>query len=492
MAEPENKNSESLSFEQARHDFNQKLFSTLEKLTLNDITKTVSKTYTTYTKDNYRTYIQNPKTNEKNLREMSRFFYRVSNPYKRLLRYYTSIPLFYWNLLPRIDIDNPPETETLKKQYYKMLNMLNRMNLPNEMRNVVLQTLVDGVFYGFIYEDNNSFFIHKLDPDYCKIAEIESGCYNFAFDFSYFDKNSSLLQYYDPYFSTMYQAYKNDTKNLRWQIIDSKRSICIKSDFSNSEVLPAFVGIFEALIDLIDMRTLQRSKDEIENYKLIVQKIPFLKNSNEVEDFSLQLDTAVKFNNKLADAVPSKIGVVLSPMDIDTVDFKTDDADNDLLATSMRSVFDDSGTSQMLFNSAKSGSVGLDASIKTDVAYVWEVVESIERWIKRYIEQRATKLKFDFEILRVDVFYKSNAVDLELKLANSGVPNKLKLAATAGINPVQTMSSQYFENEILGICDSWTPLKTSYTMSGDSESIEINDGNEVNKDHDGNKEAIGQ
>ena len=466
----------------------------LSKLMVSDLNKKSTKTYSQYTKEKYRTYIQNPLSNEKNIRDMSNFLYRVSMPYRRFINYISDIPLFYWNLIPQIDTTGTVSNDKIVKNYQKILQILQNMSLPTEMRKVLTTTIREGVFYGFIYEDKNSFFIHKLDPDFCRIVEIEAGCYNFAFDLSYFSKNQTLLEYFDPYFKTLYHLYEQDTTGQRWQIIDPQRSICIKVDPDIlDEVLPQFVGIFEALLDLIDARTLQRNKDEIQNYKLIVQKIPYFDDTKEVDDFSLDIDTALKFYQRLADVVPEAVGIALSPMDIDTVDFKTDDNSNDLISNSMKAVFSDSGIAQLLFNSDGSGSVGLDASIKVDSAMVWKLVEQIERWVSRYIMYKSSgNNRYFFEILRVDIFNKDASCARELSLANSGVPNKLRLAATNGINPYETLSAQYFENEILGIHNSWVPLQTSYTMSGEGEiqTEPIKDSTAKNDDRNTNQDEV--
>lgn len=466
----------------------------LSKLMLSDIGKKTTKTYTKYTKENYRKYIENIISNESNLRGMSNFLYRASMPYRRFINYLSDIPLFYWNLIPQIDVTGNVSTDKILKNYYKVLQSLNNMSIPNEMRKVLNTTIREGVFYGFVYEDKNSFFIHKLDPDYCKIVELEGGCFNFAFDFSYFAKYPTYLEYWDPIFQTLYKQYEKDSTNFRWQLLPPERTICIKVDSDIlDEIVPQLVGIFEALMDLIDARTMQRNKEEIQNYKLIVQKIPYFDNTREMDDFSLDIETALRFYRTLADVVPESVGIALSPMDIETVDFKTDDNSNDLISSSMKTVFGDSGISQLLFNSDKTGSVGVDASIKVDAAMVWKLVESIERWIKRYIGYNSSGTsKYFFEILRVDIFNKDNACTRELSLANSGVPNKLKLAATNGSNPYQTLSSAYFENEILDISNSWKPLQTSYTTSGnlEEEVKEPNDEADRNADNNGNQDGV--
>lgn len=480
-------------------EMKQMIFSAASALQYANLLKTPSVTYTQYTKEDYRSYIQNPISNEKNLRAMSQFLARVSMPYKRILWYYASIPRFYWNLTPKIDFLEPPDEEDLLIKYAEMTKIVENLSLEQEMKNVMYFTLRDGVFYGFLYEDDDATFIHRLDPDYCRPVQLESGVFNFAFDYSYFRKYPEALETWDSSFQTGYNAYQSDVTNMRWQILDPQRTICIKADPDLDEHIPFFIGIFEALLDLIDARTLQRNKDIIENYKLIVQKIPLFNegSTKDPDDFKLELETVQAFAAQLADNVPENVGLATSPMEIDTVDFKQDDNSNDILSTSMRTVFDDSGVSQMLFNSNTSGSVGLDASIKTDISLSWNIVESIEKWVKRYVNYKTSSISFSFEILDVNIFNKDSAVDLELKLSNAGVPNKMKLAATAGMSPADVMSAQIFENQILKVHENWIPLKSAYTMSsktedeaGRPESTEPNDNTDKNKDTNGNQDVV--
>lgn len=445
----------------------------INSLQLNPLNKDRTITYTQYTKNNYRSYIQNPKNNEENLRQMSQFLARVCTPYLRILWYYATIPMFYWNLTPRINPAEEVDSKDIVNDYYIMGNRIENMRLSQIMRPIIFIALRDGAFYGITHEDEEAgnFFIQKLDPKYCKPVALQNGVWNFAFDLSYFgdSTNREFLEAWDPIFQQAYELYEEDRTNNRWQILDPTRTICIKADPSNyNETLPFFVGMFEGLLDLIDARTLQRNREIVENYKMIIQKLPFVKDSNSIDEFSIEIDTAMKFYNMLLNALPEGVGAAISPMDTDTIDFKPDDNSASVLASAMNSLFDDSGVSEMLFNSSKSGSVGLDASIKTDIALSWQIVESIEQWIQRYISFREPEYQYDFEILRVDIFNKEKNITSELSLANSGIPNKMKLAATAGISPIRLLSAMTFENDILGLHKKFIPLQTSYTMSSDS------------------------
>ena len=73
-------------------------FAKFQELLQRNVGKTFTKTFTTYTKELLRNYISSPNNSQDNLREISRFLCRYSMLYKKLLMYYPSMPLFYYNI----------------------------------------------------------------------------------------------------------------------------------------------------------------------------------------------------------------------------------------------------------------------------------------------------------------------------------------------------------------------------------------------------------
>lgn len=59
---------------------------TKDAISLANLTKTESRTFTVFSKTLLRSYMQNPKSSETNLRNLSRFLYRLSYPYRRLVK----------------------------------------------------------------------------------------------------------------------------------------------------------------------------------------------------------------------------------------------------------------------------------------------------------------------------------------------------------------------------------------------------------------------
>ena len=80
-------------------------FAKFQELLQRNVSKTVSKTYTQYTRDLLDQYVQSPLNNIDNIREVSRFLTRVSMLYKQMISYFSTMPLYTYNITPLADSD---------------------------------------------------------------------------------------------------------------------------------------------------------------------------------------------------------------------------------------------------------------------------------------------------------------------------------------------------------------------------------------------------
>ena len=141
------------------------------------------------------------------------------------------------------------------------------MNLKHETIRMNTIAYREDVFYGYIREGKDTFYIQQLSPDYCKITSVVDACFMYSFDFSYFDTYKEDLENYGPEFKSKYAAYKENNK-LRWQQIDQKKQFCLKVTDSiyPSPILP-FAGVLEYIYRILDYADLQQAREELENYK---------------------------------------------------------------------------------------------------------------------------------------------------------------------------------------------------------------------------------
>lgn len=266
-----------------------------DAMQLIDLTQSKNIAYNTYSKDKLRTMMKNPasEANQKGLRKLSNYLYTVSHVYRRLINFKAQqVTLKSWIAYPKVDMEKDDiDNDTILSNYNKTCRYVSNMNLKSQALKIMLKLWLEDICYVFSYGDPNKdedgFFLHMLDPDYCKICgqDYYSGVLHIAFDFSFFDgANSFYLDVYDPIFKKLYNKYKNDSK-LRWQELPIERATAFKINIENLDFpIPPLSGLFSSLIDLVDLQEIQRVKDELEAVKLIYAKIDTLKGANTPDD----------------------------------------------------------------------------------------------------------------------------------------------------------------------------------------------------------------
>ena len=344
--------------------------------------------------------------------------------------------------------------------------MLDIMNMSHEFLKIMKNGFREDVFYGYEHTNNESYFIQKLNPDYCKISSIEDGVYNFAFDFSYFDANKDKLDQYPDEFKIKYQLYRKDTQNKKWQELDSEKTICIKINEDVEFIIPPFASVFEAIFDIDESKDLKRISDKMDNYMILTHQIPIDEKSGETNKFLIDLETAVQFHNKASQALPDEVGLVTSPMKIEGIKLDKKNNDNDNVAQAERNYYNASGVSQFLFNSDKATSLGLSMSVKTDEQLIFGVLRQFERWVNRKLKYFNSTYKFRVKLLNITVYNSDDVFEKYLKGAQYGLPVKTLAGASLGLSPASMVNMNFLEETLLQYSDILKPLSSSHTSSG--------------------------
>ena len=453
-------------------------------LQLIDLTSTKTKSYTVYSKDNLRTYLQNPSTsnNQSSLRKLSKFLYTVSYVYRRLIiNKANQLPCKNWIAYPKLNDEGVVEDSSYEN-YIKVCNYIENMKFHTQIRKCLIEAFLSDVFYGFTYgnPEEGTFFIHMLDPDYCKISSVDyfSGKINFAFNFSFFDgQNSFYLDVYDPEFKKMYNKYKSDS-SLRWQELPPEKTFCIKINEENLDYpVPPLSGLFNSLIDLVDLTQIQSLKDELSAYKLIYGKIPTISGSKEVDDFAIDLELANQFYQKLQGIIPDGIAIGLAPFDLDSIDFNKNAAeDTNIVNKAYQNLIESNGdiilNSNRITNSASFKLAALSESMSAT-----SPITQINTFINFYIKNNLGIEDVVVEFSDVSPYFVPDRIDQLLKLGQYGMPVKTELVSLAGLNPVKCRSMEYLE-EKLGLAKiKWiNPLVSSNTQSGISDNGDGSEG----------------
>jgi hypothetical protein len=418
-----------------------------------------------YTKEQVEEFLDNPQKNEKQLREISNALYHRVSQYKRTVNYFAKLLTFAYNIEPYgLDIGKQ-NIDKVKKQYIKISEFIELMNLKHEFQKICLVAFREDVFYGYEHMSDDSYFIQRLNSDYCQITSIEDGVYNFAFDFSYFDRDKDKLLIYPPEFESKYNIYKKDM-NQKWQELESKNTICIKVNEDIDYVVPPLAGTFASLYDIEDYKKLKKANGQIGSYKLLVQHIPMKKDSDKLNDFLIDFDTVMSFHNRSAESLPEEISMITTPMNLEAIDFAKNMESHEYVAEAETSYWNGTGISQLLFGTEKSSSVGLTNSIKTDEQLAFGVLRQLERWVNRRLKFEYKAFKFRVNMLNITIFNQQEFFENALKSAEFGLPTKSIICSSLGISPVSISNLAFLENEVLGLNEKLIPLKSSHTGQG--------------------------
>ncbi|MEC1395646.1 hypothetical protein P9D26_20335 [Bacillus velezensis] len=442
-------------------------FAQLSKLLLNDMSLSNNKSAISskFTKENIIMYLQNPQKSQKELRRVSRFLYNTSPNYKRLVQYFATMLRFDYIIKPfDLNIDNFKE-KPFKDQYSNILKLIETMNLQHEFTKLLLIAFKEDVFYGYEHTTSDSYFIQKLDPDYCRISSIEDGVFNYSFDFAYFDSNKDILKDYPKEFRVKYLKYTKDKTGLRWQELNSENTICIKVNEELEYLLPPFSSVFESVLDIDETKRLRNVKNKMDNYMILTQKIPMDEKSGEADKLLLNMETAIDFHNMAMNALPEEVGLVTSPMQIEAIKLERKSNDADAVAKAERDYYNAAGVSQILFNSDGMSGKGLSKSIITDEQVAFRVLKQLERWLNRKLKKMDSEYKFRIELLETTKLNVETVRDSLLQAAQYGMPVKSALASTLGVTQSNLNNMAFLENEIMNLPDNLIPLSSSHTQS---------------------------
>ena len=336
------------------------------------------------------------------------------------------------------------------------------------------------MYVGFAYNsEEDGLFLMPLDVKYCRIyGKGPEGQWIVYFDATYFDQGNNKdfvvdgddegTGLWDQCFIDGYNNYKNGGRDYQWFQLTPELTACFIATTSDEFYmpLPYFLPLFKSLLQLLDTETLIANKNELQNYKLILNKIPFLKNTQDVDDFAVSLDMLDYYQGMVESAVPDNVGVGTTPCDVEVVSFdkSTSTADTDELNNAINNLFSNAGINRLIISSGSSSNAnGIKYSIANDLGKMSIWIRRIEHWLNFFIKKNITEGVY-LEILDITRYNHEDYVNERKESATLGGA-KGDYMVSLGVDPLVMMNKLMFEKDVLKIQDYMDPLQTSYTQS---------------------------
>lgn len=420
------------------------------------------------TQEQLNRWMKNPDKFHGNLIKISQDLYKKSGEYRSLLNYFLDMARFYYVIDPIFSHNSKMTKSKVKKDLSTISLQLNKMNLRHELYKIYKTCIVEDVFYGYEVEDKDNYFMLKLDPNYCKIIGMADGMFTFAFNLTYFDSQTNLLNTYPEEFKKAYMQRSIEKENKsNWFVPDFTKSVAFKFNQDDPTVFPPFATIFESLLDLNDYKKLKKAGAKINNYMLLHQKVPMHDNSNkdyQADNFAISTEAMDYFNAMVVENLPDEIGAIASPMEIAPIKLDKDEK-NDKVLEAFRDVYNSSGVNSYIFNNDKNSTGGLQYSIRKDELLVISFYRQIERWLNRKIRfsNLVAKNQWKLSLLDVTGMSEESYLDSLTKSGTFGFAVRGRIAALHGFDYHTLSQSLELENNILDLDTKLIPLASSHT-----------------------------
>ena len=437
---------------------------------LRDITKTTTKNISTFNKDTLRTYLQNIGSNEKNIRNLSWYQYYRSQTYARIVNMYANMfCLDARSVIPEYDLVKGADTQKTLKSYQETLDILNNLHLQQEFYNVFLTCFIQDIFYGLVFYDETGVFIFQIPADYAKISgKYMTGDFAYAIDMSYFKSRQELLEYMPDPLQTMYNEYTST--NQKWVQVPDEYCICMKFRSEDYEsVIPPFIPIFNAIINLSDLEDIQAIANEQQIYKMIWLELETINGSDSPDDWKVDPDIVIKyFNRMLEEALPEYATGAIIPGKLNTISFNETDpaSDTNKVEKATETVLNTAGGAEVLNGATINNTTAFKAAITANTEYaISSLLPQCQSWVNRFLSYQLSnpsKVKF----FPISVYTREDYKKSLLEAAQYGLPTKLAYNSINGFSEKDTLALNFLEEEVLKLHDLMKyPLSSSFTSN---------------------------
>lgn len=425
--------------------------------------------------------LQNPKANERALRELAQFIENNVHQFKRLVYYFGGLLSFDWYIEPVLNSPEDLQSTAFWKAYRRVLDFVEKFNIKQTFSEVTRQMLREDAKFYYVRELGDRIVLQEMPSNYCMIDYKSEHGWKYSFNMTYFLQPGVLLENFPPEFRIYYESFMenkdkvitNKEAGVRagyhngryfyWQQLPPDKAWVFKFHNEVAGIVPPLITLFLEAYDLLEYHELDRIDAKVRTYKIVHNRIPLMKdgkNSTSVDSFAITADFAKQFNAYMQAGLPEGVKAITTPFEqSESMDFNK--------SQSSKTIYEQ-GNSK--FWGAAGTNLGLDRATvslvrnnqEVDYMFVKHLYMQFEDFLNYQIEKISGQYKFVIHLEGTE-HNRQDRINNALKAAQYGFP-KTWVAVAMGKTQRELMNLSMFENTI-GIVDMLEPLSSSYQKS---------------------------
>lgn len=448
---------------------------------LRDPNKSSTASLNSFDRETIRGYLQAPANNEENLRNAARYLFYRSQPFYRIVRWYSSM----WDLRCRQVI--PTEysytkensVDKIKKTYETTLKQLDVYDIHGNWHDVALRCYLEDVCYTVFFRDDTDAFFYILDPSECKIdVRYFTKEFGYSVDMSKWRsaQRRELAEWLGSPFTEMLAEY--DRTGTRWIHMPDEYGAAFKFNSDRMDlVIPPMAPMLQAISSLNDLADIQALKDQASIYKLLLVPMKVLNAAKTNDEFEISPDILIEYYQKLAQTLPEYVAASIIPGEVtndNVIDFSTTSADKDIdrLQQSQDTLMSLSGGGAVLNANNITSTAAFNAWLKSESEFaISSLMPQIEGFTNRMLRNDISKPCL-VKYFEVTVYTKDDLKKSLLESCQHSFSNRLAYNTLNGISEFATMAMEFIESDVLGLPELMNhPLQSSYTATGDKGTV---------------------
>lgn len=431
-----------------------------------DVKKNETRTYTVFNLETLRSYMRNPASYYKRLIELSNFLYTRSHPYRKLINYNaTMIDTNYRAIIPVSDFTKSVKKNEMLKDYYQVCSLLEPLSWQSEVYKMNTISWLNDTAYGIIYTDETGVFIYPINYEYARVDGVfASGQLSFAINMNYWDQRQEELEMLG---EPLVSMYREKTTTNSWVSVPEEYSYCTKINLNDISLpIPPYLPLFAQVLRLASLEDIQSIKDESSVYKLLSFELETRKDSNEPDDFTVDVDTAIDYFNKALESLPDYVAAVLTPIKINPITFESEDQhDMNVIEDGTKALFSSANGGQVLYSTNISNGSAWEGAMIADEKYATSLLRPqiqiiLNTWLNYQLNTNCR-----IKLLPVSEYTKKLYKEQLSKDAQYGFPLRIAMNTLNGFSEIETISMARLEKDVLGLVDLFEPPRSANTQS---------------------------